>query len=63
MIDGIHLEDAAVGDRLELSLRDAEVLIAEGWAEPDDGNLSARQQRHRAIAADRSHGPRKKPGN
>jgi hypothetical protein len=32
-IDDVDLSDAAVGDQLDLSRRDAEVLIAEGWAE------------------------------
>ena len=34
MIDGVNLTDAHVGDRLNLPQHDAEVLIAEGWAEP-----------------------------
>ena len=64
VIDGIDLGDAAVGDRLELSPHDADVLIAEGWAEPDEGTgRLARLQRDRAIAADRSRGPHKKPGD
>ena len=33
MIDGVNLADARVGDELTLSARDADVLIAEGWAE------------------------------
>jgi hypothetical protein len=60
MIDGVDLGDAAVGDRLELRPRDADVLIAEGWAVPD-AERSARTLPRRAIAADRPHGPRKKP--
>ena len=32
-IDGINLAQAHVGDRLFLPQHDAEVLIAEGWAE------------------------------
>ena len=43
-IDGINLAQAHVGDRLALPQHDADVLIAEGWAE-------------RAQVADR---PRKK---
>lgn len=34
MIDGVDLTEASVGDELDLSPRDAGVLIAEGWAEP-----------------------------
>jgi hypothetical protein len=33
MIDGVDLTDANVGDELNLSQRDADVLVAEGWAE------------------------------
>ena len=35
VIDGVDLSKAHVGDRLDLSPHDAEVLIAEGWAERD----------------------------
>ena len=33
MIDGVDLTEANVGDELDLSPRDAEVLVREGWAE------------------------------
>jgi hypothetical protein len=33
MIDGVDLTDASVGDELQLTARDADVLVAEGWAE------------------------------
>jgi hypothetical protein len=33
MIDGVDLTDANVGDELTLSPHEADVLIAEGWAE------------------------------
>ena len=39
VIDGVDLKHANVGDKLDLSRHDADVLIAEGWAEP-----SARQR-------------------
>jgi hypothetical protein len=55
MIDGVNLKDTAVGDRLELSRRDADVLIAEGWAEFDRRLLP-----RRAIAADHGRRPRTK---
>jgi hypothetical protein len=45
VIDGVNLTNAHVGDRLELPQHDAEMLIAEGWAE-------------RAQAADRATRPR-----
>lgn len=33
-IDGIDLSSRQVGDRLALPREDAQILIAEGWAEP-----------------------------
>ena len=33
-IDGVDLSRNQVGDLLDLSVRDARVLIAEGWAAP-----------------------------
>jgi hypothetical protein len=63
LIDGVDLSAAHVGDRIDLSRHDAEVLIAEGWAE------QAVQRRRRApdvrsIATDkprrRKHLPKKK---
>jgi hypothetical protein len=32
MIDGVDLREAKVGDRLNLPVHAAEVLVAEGWA-------------------------------
>jgi len=60
MIDGVNLENAAVGDRLELSPHDADVLIAEGWAERAVDEKRVRLLPRRALAADRGPG-RKKP--
>ena len=71
MIDGVNLEHASVGDRLDLPRRDAEILIAEGWAERSEARSQARSDERseerrvrllprRAIAADNSHRPRKK---
>lgn len=34
MINGIDLSAASTGDEIELSPRDAAMLIAEGWAAP-----------------------------
>ena len=63
LIDGVDLSSAHVGDRIDLSRHDAEVLIAEGWAE-----ASARGRRkspEHAQAADkprrRRPTPNKKP--
>ena len=33
-VNGVDLSKARVGDSLDLSARDARILIAEGWAEP-----------------------------
>ena len=58
-IDGVDLKNAAVGDRLELAPRDANSLIAEGWAVRADDERLARLL-PRALAADTSRGSRKK---
>ena len=60
MIDGVDLEDADVGDTLDLSKRDADVLIAEGWAERVNTERRVRLLPRRAIAADRPRQTRKK---
>ena len=52
MIDGVNLEEAEVGDRLELPRRDADVLIAEGWAERAADERRVRLLPGRAHAAD-----------
>ena len=52
MIDGVNLEEAEVGDRLELSKHDADVLIAEGWAERAPDERRVRLLPRRAHAAD-----------
>jgi hypothetical protein len=52
MIDGVNLEEAEVGDRLQLSKRDAEVLIAEGWAERAADERRVRLLPRRTQAAD-----------
>ena len=40
-IDGIDLSDRHVGDLLDLSKHDADMLVAEGWALPVDSALGA----------------------
>ena len=73
MIDGVNLENLTVGDRLDLSRRDAGILIAEGWAVPAlperrlqnlprraSEERRVRSIQGRALAADRSSGPAKK---
>lgn len=61
MIDGVDLHQATVGDRLDLPPRDANILMAEGWAvRADDERLG--RLLPRALAADSSRrSPRKKP--
>lgn len=44
-IDGVNLTDVKVGDRLDLSQHDAEVLIAEGWAEPQSLAADTRRKK------------------
>jgi hypothetical protein len=74
MIDGVNLQDATVGDRLEVSRRDADILIAEGWAVPAglerrvlnlprraDEERRGRSLARRALAADSSPTSRRKP--
>jgi hypothetical protein len=56
-IDGVDLSGAREGDTLELSPRDALILIAEGWASPV-------YEIRRRSARDRAHDrPRKKKRN
>jgi hypothetical protein len=59
MIDGVNLSDASVGDELILPERDADVLIAEGWAEraPRPG-MGRRATDLQSMASDK---PRRKP--
>jgi len=52
MIDGVNLEHTSVGDRLELPRRDANILIAEGWAVAQAERRRLHPQR--SLAADRS---------
>jgi hypothetical protein len=57
VIDGVDLRDAEVGDELRLAPHDADVLIAEGWAEYSqqfDG------PQPRMLAADKAARPRRR---
>jgi hypothetical protein len=57
-INGVDLSGVQPGDELELSLREAEMLIAEGWAAPitaatdvaADRELRPRRRRNRKTA-------------
>jgi hypothetical protein len=48
MIDGVDLTEANVGDELDLSPRDAHVLVAEGWAEHAPRNRRRSDSRSQA---------------
>jgi hypothetical protein len=50
-LDGVDVSGHSSGDILELSRRDAELLIAERWAEPEAA--AAREQPYRRRAEDR----------
>lgn len=55
MINGIDLSAASTGDEIELSPRDAAMLIAEGWAAPIASGV--------AVADDREPSrSRRRPG-
>ena len=59
MIDGVNLEHFSVGDRLELTPRDANILIAEGWAVRADDERRGQTLPQRSLAADSSAGHQK----
>jgi hypothetical protein len=42
-IDGVDLSRNQVGDLLDLSARDARILIAEGWAAPSEQGRAANE--------------------
>jgi hypothetical protein len=59
LIDGVDLSSVDVGDRIDLSRHDAEVLIAEGWAERAAHRVRRRPGEARSAADDKS--PQQKP--
>ncbi len=59
ILDGVNLQSAKVGDRLDLPRRDADVLIAEGWAERAE-ERRVRLLPRRTVAADSPRRSRKK---
>ncbi len=61
LMDGVDLSAAYVGDRLDLPVHDADMLIAEGWAEPVPVRYHRRAGDLRAQAADRPAAPRRRP--
>ena len=57
VMDEIDLSRATVGDEMELSSRDAQVLVAEGWAVPvkdAQPNITDKPQRRRRTTTRRS---------
>ena len=60
ILDGVNLQTAKVGDRLDLPRRDAEVLIAEGWAERAEERRVRLLPRRTVVAADSPRRSRKK---
>jgi len=60
MIDGVDLSRAHVGDRLDVSPHDAQVLIAEGWAERAPKREASRRD-VRSVAPDKAHRRRHTP--
>lgn len=61
MIDGVDLSPYAVGDIVTLSLSQARLLIAEGWAEPVREGRAVRATRSPlAVAADKPRARKRK---
>jgi hypothetical protein len=61
MIDGVDLAHSSVGDQLELPRRDADMLIAEGWAVHAEHERRGRTPPQRALAADSPQSRNKNP--
>jgi hypothetical protein len=59
LIDGIDLSHRHAGDELDLSDRDARILILEGWATASDS--PKRRATPTRPSAKKRHGRRKKP--
>jgi hypothetical protein len=53
VLNGVNLRGHDVGDRLPLPPREAQLLIAEGWADPDARRVSDLM---RSAASDRRRG-------
>lgn len=59
LINGVDLSQVHAGDTLELSPRDAQTLIAEGWASPVlEGGATARDRAHDRTLPKRRGGAR-----
>jgi len=62
MIDGVDLADAHVGDELKLPTHDADMLIAEGWAEPTSDRRGGRRATDVQSSTPERRGGGKGPG-
>ena len=62
-INGVDLSHAHVGDRLALSPHDADLLIAEGWAERAAPRARPQSDDVRSIAADKPRRRKTTPKN
>lgn len=62
MIDGVDLAAAHVGDELKLPTHDADMLIAEGWAEPTSDRRGGRRSTDIQPSASEGRGARKGSG-
>jgi hypothetical protein len=60
-IDGIDISHCRVGDVLELSLDDARILIAEGWAEAADTDVTCAAKMVAPKSAEALKRPRLSP--
>jgi hypothetical protein len=58
-LDGVDVSPYEVGDILDVSQREAELLIAEGWARPHEARGAAFRHQ-RAAAAERARKRRKR---
>jgi len=52
LIDGIDLSRRRVGDVIDLPVHDARMLIAEGWAVPEEGGRASRAVHGHRLPAD-----------
>ena len=59
VINGIDLSKAHQGEILEVSARDAEILVAEGWAERADAPPAREKAHDRPSPPRKSRKPRK----
>ena len=59
LINGIDLSRVREGEEMQLSRRDASILVAEGWAEPLDAMTPGRSSGARITAADKARKPRR----